>query len=203
MLVVALTGGIGSGKSTACNYFKTLGTPVIDADEIAHTITQPGTPALKAISEHFGADVLDQQGALLRTQLREIIFNDPTKRRWLEALLHPLIREQMHQQLQALKNHPYCIVAIPLLTTKTPINYIDRICVIDLPAELQCTRASARDQVCEQHIDLIIQAQQARTQRLDLADDILYNDKDIAFLKQQIDRLHQRYLTLGITRRHP
>lgn len=192
MLVVALTGGIGSGKSTACELFKALGTPVIDADVIAHQLVQPEQPALNEITQHFGKALLTADGQLDRAKLRQMIFSDQAKKAQLEAILHPRIRQEMNRQIAALSSS-YCIVAIPLLVETGQTGFADRILVIDLPETEQRKRACQRDQQSEREIEAIISTQASRGERLAIADDIIHNDGDLEELNQQVSALHQQY----------
>ncbi len=193
MLRIGLTGGIGSGKTTVADMFKQLGVTVIDADQIARDITAPNTTALQAIIKHFGRSLLKSDGTLDRSQLRDIIFNNPTERDWLQGLLHPAIRLEMQQQIKVAKP-PYCILAIPLLTESSSIDFVDRILVIDAPEALQLERATARDQSNAAAIKAIMQSQSSRAERLAYADDIIVNDSSLDALRQQVVALHKIYL---------
>lgn len=197
MLIVGLTGGIGSGKSTVARLFADKGIPVIDADIIARSLTDNGEPALAAIAEHFGVQVIMKDGSLDRAKLRDIIFQQPNERRWLEELLHPLIREKIHQQLAALSasntKAPYCIVVIPLLLETKSYPFIDRILVVDTPEEIQVVRVSMRDGALAANAKQIIEAQINRAERLKQADDVIINQKTLADLAPQVDRLHNQY----------
>lgn len=196
MLVIGLTGGIGSGKSTVANLFAEKGITVIDTDQLARDITLPGQAALHKIVEKFGAGILLPDKTLNRAQLRKVIFADPHKRRWLEKLLHPLIRAEM-QQLIAVATPPYCVVVIPLLLETAPNPLIKRILVVDAPEEQQIQRAKRRDKLSEEEIKAIINTQVTREIRLATADDIIYNDKTREQLFSQIEKLHQAYLALS------
>ncbi len=196
MLNIGLTGGIGSGKSTAANCFSQLGISVIDADVIAHDLTHKNTALFTSIVSHFGQDVLDKDGHLNRKKLRDLIFSNEAERQWLEELLHPAIITTMKQQIKTVAS-PYCILVIPLLTESNSIDFIDRICVIDIPEEIQLQRARVRDRTTESDIQAIIQSQTSRQQRLANADDIIINDGDFDQLKRQVTDLHQHYLALA------
>lgn len=202
MLKIGLTGGIGSGKSTICKLFKELGVPVIDSDEIAHALVEPGTSALHMITKLFGHQVLQEDGSLNRAQVREQVFNDKIKREQLESLLHPLIRKEMQRQINAL-NSPYVILAIPLLLEKAWQENLDRVLVIDCSEAQQRERVIKRDESSAQTIDLIMFSQIQRDVRINAADDIIDNTGSLDALRGQINRLHQRYLKLvslnGIT----
>lgn len=196
MLKIGLTGGIGSGKSTACDYFRKLGVPVLDADVIAREITQPGQVALKRIEEEFGAGILTAKGELDRAYLREKIFTQPELRQRLEAILHPLIKQGITMQLSSI-NTAYIIIAIPLLIESQWTDLVDRILVIDTPVELQIQRTARRDANSEAQVRNIIKNQTDRQTRLEWADDIILNDGDLTRLEQQVEQLHAYYLELG------
>ena len=195
MLVVGLTGGIGSGKTAASDYFKVLGIDVIDADIASRVVVEPGQPALAAIAEHFGSDVLLTNGELNRAALREKIFTDPQQKQWLEDLLHPLIGAEIDRQLAAVTS-PYALFVSPLLLETQQSGRCDRIIVVDVDVATQVKRASSRDNNSEAMIRNIINSQMSRADRLSRADDIVSNSGSLAELHQQIDRLHQRYLKL-------
>jgi dephospho-CoA kinase len=194
MLRIGLTGGIASGKSAAAAVFAELGVPVIDSDVIAREVVAPGSPGLAAISARFGEGVLQEDGQLDRRALRALVFADPTARRELETLTHPLIRERMAAQ-SAAAGGPYQIHAIPLLVeggAKRP--GIDRVLVIDCPEEIQVERVMARDRVDETSARAVLAAQASRAQRLAAADDIIVNDRGLEALRDAVTILHRRYL---------
>jgi dephospho-CoA kinase len=194
MLRIGLTGGIASGKSAAAAVFAELGVPVIDSDVIAREVVAPGSPGLAAISARFGEGVLQEDGQLDRRALRALVFADPTARRELETLTHPLIRERMAAQ-SAAAGGPYQIHAIPLLVeggAKRP--GIDRVLVIDCPEEIQVERVMARDRVDEASARAVLAAQASRAQRLAAADDIIVNDRGLEALRDAVTILHRRYL---------
>ena len=196
MLKVGLTGGIGSGKSTAAQRFEELGVPIIDADVIARNVVEPGKPALKEIIAAFGEKVVHSDGELDRTELRKIVFENREYKALLESLLHPRIYDEILRQLDHL-SAPYCIVVIPLLAESKRIYPLDRVLVIDLPHALQLERTSARDQQSEEKIDKIIQSQSSRKKRLSLADDVVENSGTVELLYERIDLLHQKYTGLA------
>ncbi|ERO63682.1 dephospho-CoA kinase [Pseudomonas piscis] len=193
--ILGLTGGIGSGKSAAAQHFIDLGIHVIDADHAARWVVEPGRPALEQIARHFGEGVLQADGQLDRAALRKLIFEDPQQRRWLEALLHPLIAEEIASHL-ARAQSPYAILVSPLLVESGQARMTQRILVIDAPQQLQIERTLLRDQVSEQQVQAILQAQASREERLRNADDVLVNDRDHAWLHSEVERLHHFYLTL-------
>ncbi|WP_073272374.1 dephospho-CoA kinase [Microbulbifer donghaiensis] len=195
MLTIGLTGGIGSGKSAAASCFRALGINVVDADWAARVVVQPGQPALAKIAEHFGADVLLENGELDRAKLRGLVFDNANERSWLEGLLHPLIREEILRALAASQS-AYAILESPLLIESGQYKLVDRICVVDLPEEQQVARAGARDRSDAEQIRKIMAAQLPRQQRLEKADDVLDNSGDLASLEAQVEALHQLYLQL-------
>ncbi len=193
--ILGLTGGIGSGKSAVVEHFATLGVHWVDADQAARWVVEPGTPALARIVERFGGAVLAADGALDRAALRARIFEHPEQRRWLEQLLHPLIGEAVDQYL-AQAESPYAIMVSPLLIESGRYRQVDRVLIVDVPEELQVQRAIRRDQASEAHIRSILQAQASREERLRHAHDVLVNDQDQAWLRSEVERLHEFYLTL-------
>lgn len=196
MLTIGLTGGIGSGKSTVAKYFSELGIEIIDTDELAREVVQPGTEALNKIIEKFGAGILDKEQHLDRKKLRNIIFKDVEARQWLEQLLHPLIRQCMRERIAHVKS-PYCVAVIPLLVETKPNKSIHRVLVVDSPENLQISRVQQRDKLTSAQVNAILKAQASRDQRLSAADDVIHNDGNLNHLKQQVTQLHQRYLKLS------
>lgn len=197
MLIVGLTGGIGSGKSTATRFFSELDVRVIDADDIARDVASPGQPGLQAIIEHFGANVLTPQGVLDRAKLRTIAFSDAAQRAALEAILHPLIRHEIQSRLKIL-DAPYCIVMIPLLLETQQQDLVQRILVVDCDEAEQIARVRQRSGLCETEVRAIMSAQMPRQQRLMAAQDVIHNNGDLEQLRYQVITLHQRYLQLSM-----
>ena len=193
--MLGLTGGIGSGKSAAAEAFAQLGIETIDADHAARWVVEPGRPALAQIVDRFGRAMLLDDGQLNRAALREHIFAEPEQRQWLEAVLHPLIRAEIVQFLNAAQS-PYTILVSPLLIESGQYKMVERVLVVDVPSELQMARALQRDQVSEQQLRAIMQAQLSRDERLKHADDVLCNAADKAALEREVLRLHHYYLTL-------
>ena len=193
--ILGLTGGIGSGKSAAAQHFIDLGVHLVDADNAARWVVEPGRPALAKIVEHFGAQVLQANGELDRSALRRLIFQDPEQRRWLETLLHPLIGQEIISYL-ARAESPYAILVSPLLVESGQYKMTQRVLVIDAPEQLQIQRTMQRDSTSEEQVQAILKAQASREQRLSHADDVLINDRDPAWLKREVERLHHFYLTL-------
>ncbi len=192
MLTIGLTGGIGSGKSTVSTLFAELGVPVIDADVAAREVVEPGEPALSEIAARFGEEILNPDGTLNRSKLREAVFADPTARKELEAILHPRIRSRMAEQLSALEA-PYTILSIPLLVESGGAYNLDRVLVIDLPEDEQLNRVCQRDGIGREQAAAILQAQCSRSERLAIADDVIENSGDLAALKAQVLALHRKY----------
>ena len=193
--ILGLTGGIGSGKSAAAQCFAELGIHLVDADNAARWVVEPGRPALAQIAEHFGAGVLQTDGTLNRAALRELIFKDPQQRVWLEGLLHPLIREEIKQYLASAQS-PYAILVSPLLLETSQHQMVQRVLVIDVPEAVQIERTVLRDKTNEAQVRAILKAQASREERLSRADDVIVNDRDPAWLKSEVERLHYFYLTL-------
>ena len=193
MFKVGLTGGIGSGKSTVARMFAARGVPVVDADQMARALVEPGSPALDDIKQHFGEGVCKPDGSLDRAALRELVFSDPTRRQQLEAILHPLILERMHSAAEHAPG-PYCILVMPLLLETQQQHTVDRVLVIDCTPELQRQRATSRDGAPAVEVERIMAAQLSREQRLAAAHDVLVNDGDLQQLETQMQALHQRYL---------
>jgi dephospho-CoA kinase len=195
-LVVGLTGGIGSGKSTCAALFSELGVPVIDADELAHALVAPGEPALADIITEFGPEYLAADGTLDRGKLRQLVFAEPASRHRLEAILHPLIRNNIIQLVDSLQA-PYCIVSIPLLLETGQTDLVDRILVIDIPEALQLSRTTARDGLTMDEIRPVLETQADRSTRLAAADDVISNAGSLEELAAKVLGLHQEYLSLS------
>jgi dephospho-CoA kinase len=190
---IALTGGIASGKSTVANLFAALGVPIVDTDVLAREVVAPGTPLLRQITDHFGMQVQSGDGSLDRQELRKRIFEDPEQRKWLEALLHPAIRELTDAHCKTATG-PYVIVAIPLLVETGGEARFDRILVVDCEPELQLARLTARDGSTREEAERMLAAQAPRTARLAVADDVIHNDGDLAQLRDQVEKLHFQYV---------
>ena len=187
--ILGLTGGIGSGKSAAAEHFIKLGIDLVDADHAARWVVEPGRPALARIAEHFGSDVLQADGQLDRAALRKLIFEVPQERLWLEALLHPLIAEEIRSHLARARS-PYAILVSPLLIESGQYSMTQRILVIDVPQSLQIQRTLQRDGISEHQVQAILKAQSSREDRLNHADDVLVKDRDLAGLHRAAQRLH-------------
>ena len=192
--VLGLTGGIASGKTQVANQFATLGASVIDADVIAREVVNPGSAALLAITEHFGEEILTPDGTLNRGELRLRIFADAAHKTWLEALLHPLIRQNILSQIHAPSPAPYRILVAPLLFENGLDQLTQRTLVVDATEEQQLHRAEARDGGNTSTLKAIIAAQMPRHERLARAHDRLDNSGPWPQTQQAIALLHQQYL---------
>lgn len=198
MLVIGLTGGIGSGKSTAAHIFAKLGAEVIDTDAIAHSLTAPGQPAVAAIAAAFGPQHLAADGSLDRATMRQLVFNEPQAKKQLENILHPLIRHAVKEQLALPSSAAYRIVVVPLLfETQSYSEIISRILVVDCPETQQVERAMARSRLSEDEVQAIMAAQIPRADRLAGADDVIVNDTSLENLTIQVNELHKKYLRLA------
>lgn len=195
--VVGLTGGIGSGKSAAADGFGALGAAVVDTDLIAHQLTAAGGAAIPALREAFGSAVVTPGGALDRAAMRERVFNDPAERLRLEELLHPLIRRESDRQCAG-ADAPYVILVVPLLVESgSYAGRCKRICVVDVPEEVQLERVMRRSGLSAQRVRSIMAAQASREARRAVADDIIDNGGDLARLQAQVEALHRLYLALA------
>jgi dephospho-CoA kinase len=191
-LIVGLTGGIGSGKSLVADAFAKQGVAIVDADIVAREVVAPHTKGWQAIVDKFGTEVLQADNSLDRPALRTLAFAAPETTAWLNATLHPLIRAEMQQQLTAAEG-PYVLFVVPLLIENSLNQWCDRICVVDVPTEMQLDRASQRDNNSYDQIQKIIQQQCSRSERLAKADDIIDNSKNISHTLKQVDNLHKLY----------
>lgn len=199
MLVAGLTGGIGSGKSAASDCFISLGVPVIDADRVARLVVEPGSEALDKIAAHFGDHVIQANGNLDRAALRRIVFDKERERNWLEALLHPLIRDHILDTLEQLdeQGHAYAILASPLLLETDQHLLISKVIVVDAPEALQISRTMARDNIEEAQVRQILAAQMQREERLKHADFLLDNSGNEDQLRESVNALHPQLLQLA------
>jgi len=196
MLRIGLTGGIGSGKSTVAQMFAARNVPLIDTDELARELAEPGQAGHAEIVEQFGADMLDAAGRLDRAKMRARVFADPTERRRLENILHPAIRAETQRRLEHTAA-PYAIVAVPLLVETGFDDLVDRVLVVDCTEALQIHRTAARSGLAAAEIQRVMAAQASREQRLARADDVIENNAGLAELEQQVARLHAQYLALA------
>jgi dephospho-CoA kinase len=197
VLKVGLTGGIGCGKTTVSNLFTELNIPVIDADNIAHQLVEPGQPALLEIGNVFGNEILNLDGSLNRHHLRDVVFSDSQQKQKLETILHPLVFAAMQEKIDQLDS-PYCIVSLPLLFETRKTDFVDRILVIDCPVENQIERVKRRDGLDDARIRPIIDSQVSREYRLQHADDVIDNtDISSSGLAEQTKKLHNLYLSIS------
>ena len=196
-MVIALTGGVASGKTAVARRFEALGVHVHDADVAAREVIEPGTTGLAAVVDAFGAGVLDASGRLDRPAMRQRVFAEPQARKTLEAIIHPRVREWLHERVAA-DEGPYCLLAIPLLAENIEhYRWVDRVLLVDVPEQLQISRLIARDGIDETLARRMLTNQATRSERLVLADDIIENSGDESSLDHAVAELHQRYLTLA------
>jgi dephospho-CoA kinase len=193
---VALTGGIGSGKSTVADAFSRVGITVVDADIIAREVVEPGQIALERIYQHFGPEILLPEGGLNRRVLRERVFSFPEDKRWINALLHPLIHQRTRYLIEQATS-PYVLWVIPLLVENNLQDKADRVLVVDVSVECQIERTMQRDNVSRTQAEQILAAQASREQRLAIADDVINNDGSPEVIEQRVNNLHRQYLMLA------
>jgi len=198
MLTIGLTGGIGTGKTTVANLFAEHGIIIIDADKIARELTDPHEATFQTIVNYFGSSILLKDGQLDRRKLRQIIFDDPKQREWLESVLHPPIRERIQDAIKHATS-PYCIVVIPLLFETGAYSFIDRVLVVDVAEGIQIARIQKRDHATKDQIRAILNTQTDRKTRYQGASDIILNEGSVEDLKPQIETLHRLYLQLSTT----
>ncbi|ACH65288.1 dephospho-CoA kinase [Aliivibrio fischeri] len=196
--VVAITGGIGSGKTTVADRFQALyNINIVDADIIAREVVNPGTEGLIQIEQHFGPQILLDDGHLNRAKLRECIFSEPSEKQWLNDLLHPLIRSEMQRQI-ALSTSEYTLLVVPLLVENKLQYLANRVLVVDVLEQTQINRTVNRDKVNHQQVKAILASQASREERLAIADDIINNDQQNNDLDMKISLLHEKYLLLSL-----
>ena len=195
--VIALTGGVAAGKSAVARRFEALGVHVHDADVAARAVVEPGTDGLAAVVDAFGSDVLDGSGHLDRPAMRQRVFADPVARRQLEAIIHPRVRQWLHEHVAA-DTGPYCLLAIPLLAENIgSYRWIDRVLVVDAPESVLLARLMIRDGIDEILARRMLAHQASRAERLALADDVIENSGDETALDEAVADLHERYLVLA------
>lgn len=199
MLKIGLTGGIGSGKSTVCHLFAELGVPIVDADVVARQLVEPGLPALVRLGKAFGAEIINQDGSLNRAMLRQIAFADAWHKQQLDAIMHPLIHNEIQAQVAGLQCS-YCILAIPLLLEAKQSYQLDRVLVVDCPEPMQIQRVMHRDKVNQAQAEAIMAVQTSRRLRLAAADDVIDTTCNPAHLAEQVKSLHNSYLLLATAR---
>ncbi|WP_318519004.1 dephospho-CoA kinase [Photobacterium leiognathi] len=196
-LVIGLTGGIGSGKTTVANLFAdTYGIDIIDADIVAREVVEPNTFGLNAIVEKCGKEILLEDSTLNRAKLRDAIFSQPELKTWLNNLLHPLIREKMQQDINQSQS-PYCLLVVPLMVENNLQTMTHRLLVVDVDEQVQIERTQQRDNVSIEQIKNILASQASREQRLDAADDVITNNGDNKALVSQVEQLHLQYLKMS------
>ncbi|AFV00703.1 dephospho-CoA kinase [Simiduia agarivorans] len=192
--VIGLTGGIGSGKSSAAAHFRALGIRVTDADQVARQVVQPGSPALQAIADHFGEALIQSDGQLDRAALRAIVFADTAEKHFLETLLHPLIRTTIAETLAQAHDQPYQLLESPLLLETDQKALVDAVILVDVSPDTQIARASRRDNNTKAQVEAIMASQMSRADKLALADFVLDNEGKPEQLKQQVEALHLKLL---------
>ncbi|MAR74184.1 MULTISPECIES: dephospho-CoA kinase [unclassified Halomonas] len=198
-MIIGLTGGIASGKSTVARLFGDLGARWVDADDIAREVVAPGEPALKAIVDRYGDAILTREGRLDRAALRALVFADEKERRWLEATTHPRVRERLVTRLSLLRQQdaPYVLLVSPLLFESGQVDMVQRTLVVDVPEALQIERTTQRDDVDLAQAKAIVASQMGRDERLSLADDVIANDGDLAALSEAVKALDATYRRLA------
>ena len=192
-MIIGLTGGIGSGKSAAANFFQNEGISVIDTDQLARKVIEKDTPGYSKVVESFGANILDNNDSIDRAKLREEVFHDNEKRKILESITHPLVRELMVQKISS-STSPYSIIMVPLIFETNSAKNYDRVLVIDCDVEIQLTRATIRDENSADLIQKIIDSQCSRSERLSIANDVIPNNNSIEDLKKRSLAMHNFYL---------
>ena len=192
-MIIGLTGGIGSGKTAVSDIFEELGIGIVDADLASRVVVEKGRPSLEEIAKHFGQGILTEAGELDRAKLREIIFNSDEEKNWLESLLHPVIAKQIQEELKA-SSSPYTILVSPLLLETNQKDFCNKVLVVDVPVETQIERTLKRDDVSLEQVHSIIKAQISRDKRLELADEVIVNDKSLEDLQLAVSKLHQQFI---------
>ncbi len=197
MLSVGLTGGIASGKTTISNLFEALGVAVVDTDVISRELLEAGEPACRQAIRHFGEDILLPDGNIDRARLRKIVFSDEKQKTWLEAMLHPLIYQHSHEAMNEHSDAAYVLLVVPLMFESNFEPLVDRVLVVDCPAEEQIRRLIERDGIDEDLARQMLAQQMGNTERLAKAHDIIENRDDFSDLESQVKRLHESYLRLS------
>ena len=197
--LIGLTGGIGSGKTAVSDMLGELGAGIIDTDLISHQITAPGGKAIPLIAKAFGADFIDPQGALIRSKMRALVFEDPSARKVLEQITHPLIQEETSKQAFELAKSgvPYLVFVVPLLIESGSwVNLIDYLVVVDCPEEVQIQRVMHRNNMTRSDVENILKAQTNRNTRLEAANAVIENQGSLDALKSEVLSLHQQLLKI-------
>lgn len=196
-LIIGLTGGIGSGKTSATRFFAAEGIAIIDADTIAHELTGAQGDAIPNIKKYFGVDFITKNGKLDRKKMKNRIFSDINSRKKLEEILHPLIQAEVMHRIETAAASPYIIVVAPLLLeTADYCETVTRILVVDCNEEYQISRAVSRDGLSKKEVRAIMATQKSRQERLNQADDVIVNDTDISSLQEKVKLQHNIYLSL-------
>ncbi len=195
-MIIGLTGGIGSGKSAAAYFFQNEGANVIDADDLSREVIEKNTPGYESIVDYFGSKIIDSNGVIDRAFLRKEVFEDDKKKKFLESVIHPLVRDLMAQRIET-SNSSYSIVMVPLIFETNSMSNYNRILVIDCDPSLQLERATLRDNNSEEQIQKIIDTQCSREERLSIANDIIPNNDSIENLKVRSIAMHKFYLGLS------
>ncbi|MEZ8099708.1 dephospho-CoA kinase [Vibrio bivalvicida] len=196
-LVIGITGGIASGKTTVADLFhQNFGIEIVDADIVARQVVEPESQGLKAIEQHFGDSVIQQDGTLDRAKLRKIIFSNPSQKEWLNHLLHPMIRTEMMTQLAEVKSD-YALLVIPLMVENNLQSLADKVLVVDVDEKTQIQRTIERDHVDAAQAKAILSSQASREQRLAIADYVIKNNTENQKLLSQITELHKKFLEIG------
>ena len=192
-MIIGLTGGIGSGKSAAADFFQNEGISVIDTDQLARKVIEKDTPGYSKVVDSFGSNILDNNDSIDRAKLREEVFHDNEKRKILESITHPLVRELMVQKISS-STSPYSIIMVPLIFETNSAKNYDRVLVIDCDVEIQLARATIRDENSADLIQKIIDSQCSRSERLSIANDVIPNNHSIEDLKKRSLAMHNFYL---------
>lgn len=200
-MLVVLTGGVASGKTSVSDRLADKGAPVIDTDVIAREVVAPGSPGLDLVVEAFGPDILDDFGALDRRRLRERVFARPEQRRRLERILHPLIENEARRRIARFPSADYVVLVVPLLVESGLFEDADRVVVVDVPESIQIRRLLTRDGVERDHAEAMLAAQASRAERLAVADEVIDNSGTLEGLVQASDALHDRLVALSRRRR--
>ena len=194
-MIVGLTGGIGSGKSAAANFFVELGVDLIDADDLAKNVLNKNSKGYELFINEFGEQYLDNDKNIDRDLLRKTIFIDSDKKNKLENIIHPQVRFGIEEFIKSSKSD-YCIVVVPLIYETRSSSYYDRILVIDCDEEIQINRSAIRDNTENKEIKKIISKQASREERLSIADDVILNNRNLDSLKDEVIKLHEKYIKM-------
>lgn len=194
-MIIGLTGGIGSGKSAAANFFHSEGVTVLDADQLAREVIQQNTPGFQSIVDYFGSDIIGEDGSIDRAKLRQEIFDDKEKKKTIESITHPLVRDLMAERIAA-STSPYSVIMVPLIFETNSMSAYNRILVIDCDTKLQLERATLRDNNSSEQIQKILDSQCSRTERLSIANDVIPNNDSLENLKTRSLAMHKFYLGL-------